>query len=39
MFIAKTILDAHGESISVKSTENLYCEFTFTLPCDESEHA
>jgi len=39
MFIAKTIIDAHGESISVKSQENLYCEFTFTLACGENEHA
>ena len=31
MFIAKTIIDAHGESISVSSEYGQYCEFTFTL--------
>lgn len=31
MFIAKTIIDAHGESISVSSEYGKYCEFTFTL--------
>lgn len=31
LFIAKTIIDAHGENIWVKSEENNYCEFTFTL--------
>ncbi len=32
MFIAKTIIDAHGERIWVESKQNEYCEFFFTLP-------
>lgn len=31
MFISKTIMDAHGETISVDSEYGKYCEFTFTL--------
>ena len=31
MFISKTIMDAHGETISVASEYGKYCEFTFTL--------
>lgn len=31
MFISKTIMDAHGETISVDSEYGRYCEFTFTL--------
>ncbi len=31
MFISKTIIDAHGETISVDSEYGRYCEFTFTL--------
>jgi signal transduction histidine kinase len=31
MFISKTIIDAHGETISVASEYGKYCEFTFTL--------
>ncbi len=31
MFISKTIIDAHGETISVASEYGQYCEFTFTL--------
>lgn len=31
MFISKTIIDAHGETISVASEYGRYCEFTFTL--------
>ena len=31
MFISKTIIDAHGETISVASDYGRYCEFTFTL--------
>lgn len=38
MFIAKTIIDAHGEKIHVKSRKNEFCEFTFTLECGEDEH-
>ncbi len=32
MFIAKTIIEAHGETISVASVPGTDCEFTFTLP-------
>lgn len=31
LYISKTIIDAHGETISVSSVENQSCEFTFTL--------
>ena len=31
MFISKTIIDAHGETISVASDYGKNCEFTFTL--------
>ena len=31
MYIAKTIIDAHGENIEVKSEYGKYCEFEFTL--------
>ena len=31
LFIAKTIIDAHGEDIWVRSEENRFCEFIFTL--------
>ena len=31
MFISKTIIDAHGETISVASDYGRSCEFTFTL--------
>lgn len=37
MFISKTIIDAHGEEIHVKSKKNEFCEFTFTLECGESD--
>ncbi len=36
MYIAKTIIDAHGETISVSSKQGEYCEFTFTLKKDLS---
>lgn len=32
MYIAKTILVSHGETITVKSEEGKWCEFRFTLP-------
>ncbi len=32
MYIAKTILVAHGEDITVESEEGKYCAFTFRLP-------
>ena len=36
MFIAKSIIDAHGENISVKSVYGESCEFVFTLsPANE----
>ncbi len=31
LYIAKTIIDAHGESISVQSEKGEYCRFEFTL--------
>ncbi len=34
MYIAKTIIDAHGENITVSSKQGEYCEFTFTLRKD-----
>ena len=34
MYIAKTIIDAHGETITVSSKQGEYCEFTFTLKKD-----
>lgn len=36
MFISKTIIQAHGESIWVESKEGKYCEFLFTLPKADS---
>ena len=35
MFIAKTIIDAHGEEIWVESEQGEYCEFRFTLTLAE----
>ncbi len=32
LYIAKTIIEAHHESISVDSVAGEWCEFTFTLP-------
>ncbi len=31
LYICKTIIDQHGEEMWVKSEENAWCEFTFTL--------
>ncbi|MCD7776641.1 MAG: ATP-binding protein [Firmicutes bacterium] len=31
LYICKTIMDAHGETIEVKSEYGKFCEFTFTL--------
>lgn len=31
MYITKTIINAHGQDIWVKSVQNEYCEFVFTL--------
>ena len=36
MYIAKTIIDAHGEEIWVKSVYGEYCEFVFTLTPSKS---
>ncbi len=36
MFIARTIIEAHGETISVSSVQNEYCRFEFTLKRDAS---
>lgn len=38
MFISKTIIDAHGEEIHVRSKKGDFCEFTFTLECGDNEH-
>ena len=35
LFISKTILQAHGESIRAESEEGQYCRFIFTLPKGE----
>ncbi len=37
MYIARTIIEAHGETISVNSIQNEYCEFEFTLKRDTSK--
>lgn len=39
MYISKTIIDAHGETISVSSKQGEYCEFTFTLKRDYSANS
>ena len=36
LYICKTIMDAHGENITVESEEGVYCRFSFTLPAVES---
>lgn len=35
LYISKTIVDQHGEEMWVKSEENSWCEFTFTLERDK----
>jgi signal transduction histidine kinase len=35
LYICKTIVDRHGEEIWVKSEENSWCEFVFTLERDK----
>ena len=37
MYITRTIIEAHGESISVSSNQGEYCEFTFTLKKDTNK--
>lgn len=37
MFIAKTIIQAHNEEISLNSEPGKYCEFVFTLPTAGTE--
>ena len=39
LYIAKTIIDAHGESISVDSEYGEYCCFTFTLQCADNKRS
>lgn len=39
MFIAKTIIEAHGETLTVRSTQGEFCEFVFTLKKDTSRKA
>ena len=34
MYITRTIIEAHGETISVRSKQGEFCEFTFTLKKD-----
>ncbi len=35
LYIAKTIMDAHKETLTLESREGEYCAFTFTLPLSE----
>ena len=35
LYIAKTIMDAHKETLSLQSEEGKFCSFTFTLPLAE----
>lgn len=35
LYIAKTIMDAHKETLTLESREGEYCAFTFTLPISE----
>ncbi len=37
LYISKTIIDAHRESISVSSEQGKYCAFEFTLPITETK--
>lgn len=39
LYIAKTIVDAHGEKIEVDSEHGKYCQFTFTLEPAQTPHA
>ncbi len=39
LFIAKTIMDAHHEKITVSSEQGKYCQFDFTLPLCGRENA
>ena len=39
LFIAKTIMDAHHEKITVSSEQGKYCQFDFTLPLCNRESA
>ena len=31
LYIARTIIEAHGEQITVNSEDGVFCEFVFTL--------
>lgn len=37
LYIARTIIEAHGETISVESEHGKWCRFTFTLPKGTSQ--
>ena len=37
LFIAKTIIDAHRETITVDSVKDSYCRFEFTLPLSDQK--
>ncbi len=37
LYISKTIIDAHRESITVSSEQGKYCAFEFTLPITENK--
>lgn len=39
MYIAKTIIEAHGETLTVHSTQGEFCEFIFSLKKDTSRKA
>ncbi|MBQ9693106.1 MAG: HAMP domain-containing histidine kinase [Clostridia bacterium] len=39
LYIAKTIIDAHGESIVARSEYGKYCQFEFTLQCADNKRA
>ena len=38
LYIAKTIMNSHGEDLTVDSVYGEYCEFTFTLKCSSQSN-